>query len=118
MTETCRKCRFWDITGECRRNAPTLVCSDGLAIFPTTRENDWCGEFRGLPVANEALARERKAGVQIMTIAELIQKLKTCDQTLEVRFDTEDLCCIKLGICLRTYFDHELGREVLIIGGW
>ena len=69
MTPRCDNCRFWDAYGEeCHRYAPRAVpfqffalClaltvkddeaqeimrgdSPGIADFPKTRRNEWCGE--------------------------------------------------------------------------
>lgn len=55
----CENCRFWatnnDTVGECRRNNPVPIVSGGVtstspyvmdraAMWPFTRETDWCGE--------------------------------------------------------------------------
>ncbi len=52
----CHKCQFWqgDIEinwGECHRYPPQFWSefeSSGSA-FPSTKPNDWCGEFRCYP---------------------------------------------------------------------
>lgn len=56
----CARCRFWHLveaSGECRRRAPRIakalapLSSDQniecgpTALWPTTYNDDWCGEF-------------------------------------------------------------------------
>jgi hypothetical protein len=63
--ETCFSCRFWNDQeemrdgdgelwrqGECRRRAPTQSVTIGIhpplpetGLWPTTLDEDWCGEF-------------------------------------------------------------------------
>lgn len=62
MEECCENCKYWvknllsfdnheeyedhlKYCGDCRRNAPK-VNHDGKTIFPSTRENLWCGEYK------------------------------------------------------------------------
>lgn len=50
----CEDCRFWDNSshateeddnGVCRRHAPSAVDDrTGRAMWPYTRDNDWCAE--------------------------------------------------------------------------
>jgi len=56
----CKDCIYWDIThagtttkareGRCRRHAPTPSADDVNAdfgtVWPTTFDDDWCGEGR------------------------------------------------------------------------
>jgi len=54
-TKACASCTHWKTQasgqGECRRNAPQLITfeiDDDVKVesrFPTTAEDDWCGEF-------------------------------------------------------------------------
>ena len=50
----CDKCKYWDKLdastlelGRCRISAPSLYSIDpfGLAIWPKTKNTDWCGDF-------------------------------------------------------------------------
>lgn len=61
MTERrCDKCEFWDTSSEssiaepgttarCRAKAPTTDERTGLAMWPHTDQDDWCGDFRPSP---------------------------------------------------------------------
>lgn len=44
----CWSCRFWsrqtDQNGHCRKARP-LIGKDGMAVWPTTGINDWCGRY-------------------------------------------------------------------------
>ena len=54
----CENCRFWSpvsgslfeqklANGECRRKSPVLVVSRGrVRLWPLTKADDWCGDFR------------------------------------------------------------------------
>jgi hypothetical protein len=59
--DKCENCRFWKryqryyekgrftdpVHGDCRRRAPAMVIEGneaGVTHWPTTHENDWCGE--------------------------------------------------------------------------
>jgi hypothetical protein len=52
----CRNCQFWvelaNSFGECRKKPPTPFVNPKTndaftrALFPTTREDDWCAEIR------------------------------------------------------------------------
>lgn len=63
--ERCELCRFWQkddggsVCGDCHRFPPTVLVADtsgtGVDTFPTTRDTDWCGEFRP---AESVIARE------------------------------------------------------------
>jgi hypothetical protein len=54
-TETCSKCAYWNSQeaseGECRRQPPQAIIfkvNDTVTYetrFPTTKAEDWCGEF-------------------------------------------------------------------------
>lgn len=54
-TEACSKCEYWNKAesdqGECRRQPPqavTFKVNDEVKFetrFPTTKAEDWCGEF-------------------------------------------------------------------------
>ena len=54
-TDTCIKCEYWNATGEaegeCRRQPPQAISfkvNDEVTYetrFPTTKADDWCGEF-------------------------------------------------------------------------
>lgn len=59
MSETCETCKFWDNStsssfaaergeesGQCRRGVPGHDSRTGMAVWPFTVENDWCGEFK------------------------------------------------------------------------
>lgn len=63
--EKCRSCQFFDRNnnvakeskstqwGQCRRNAPSLSPLNQKphmieGVWPHVRDDDWCGEFRGL----------------------------------------------------------------------
>lgn len=62
--ERCETCRFWrDLgpwsVGSCRRRAPLLGnrgddCGGKMGDWPTTRRENWCGEWQrkaaGVPV--------------------------------------------------------------------
>lgn len=68
---TCKKCAYWlefnKITGECRRHAPSLtiqhhnlipkkdtnVTMPDVVLWPTTVDDDWCGEAKLSPYAKE-----------------------------------------------------------------
>lgn len=63
--ESCLSCKFWagvrpqqapdnsvSVTGQCRKNAPTLV--DGKAVWPATEPHDWCAEYQVGTTPNEA----------------------------------------------------------------
>lgn len=47
----CKTCKFWckinDAYGMCRRYPPMIPPShmDTTSVFPTTRDNMWCGEY-------------------------------------------------------------------------
>lgn len=49
--QTCGTCKYWKEFGsQCRRHSPTTMISTdrNIAIqpvFPTTYENDWCGDW-------------------------------------------------------------------------
>ncbi len=50
MTSTCNTCihlhRTNNVTGQCRRHAPTRQEMHGQAIFPWVKAlEDWCGEY-------------------------------------------------------------------------
>jgi len=56
---TCQSCSFWDnsassghadpfTTGQCRRAAPGFDSRTGLAVWPFTETDDWCGEHSAL----------------------------------------------------------------------
>jgi hypothetical protein len=70
MKDECRRCRFWACritsvgdwwAADCLRHAPIGLKDRGeaaieqqtgnlrLAIWPTTRANDWCGDFEPRP---------------------------------------------------------------------
>lgn len=49
----CKDCRWWEkdevqvgipIIGKCRLKPPTYSYLYGLGKWPTTKEDDWCGE--------------------------------------------------------------------------
>lgn len=43
--QNCRSCRFYvEASGICRRRAP-LADAREWAMWPITREDDWCGEW-------------------------------------------------------------------------
>ena len=55
--EACRDCRFWlphedKNKGWCRRNPPTLFPTLDV-YFPTTHNEDWCGEFQRVEAPND-----------------------------------------------------------------
>lgn len=72
-TQICEKCKYWvetggtddGLVGECRRNAPLPELIDAAststiryAIWPVTKDKDWCGRFEERPMATqEVLAR-------------------------------------------------------------
>lgn len=76
MKPRCDGCAFWEFDefssgnkrplgsdtaiGNCLRYPP-LPRDEGLAVFPTTREDDWCGEFK----AKESQAVEREGASPI-----------------------------------------------------
>lgn len=47
----CRNCKYWnnrfaiDNTGKCRRYPPFVLDTSGHNTFPSTFEDEWCGEF-------------------------------------------------------------------------
>lgn len=57
---SCSNCLFFaSMTSECRRCHPSLG-ADGQGVFPITKGDLWCGEFR--PLLSFKLPAERKAG--------------------------------------------------------
>lgn len=57
MIRLCEDCRWWDnsvqsatapsdTTGVCRFNPPRADKRDHSAIWPFTKDGDWCGSFR------------------------------------------------------------------------
>jgi hypothetical protein len=44
LKEQCGTCWYW-IERKCRRYAPRPSDNAGRASWPTTDENDWCGEY-------------------------------------------------------------------------
>jgi hypothetical protein len=52
----CKDCKFWDCwgihKGYCRVNAPSESDSESNGVWPSTDENDWCGQF----IAEESLS--------------------------------------------------------------
>ena len=72
--DSCGTCRFWEVThedsgqGVCRCHPPVSLVDknypEGYSTFwPTAFENEWCGEFEGLPVEPELahLGREERS---------------------------------------------------------
>lgn len=56
MSDRCKTCRFWDgqwDRGECRRHAPiageTGSRYEFRAVFPHTKDTDWCGDHERKP---------------------------------------------------------------------
>jgi len=52
----CDECKYWaklDVSslelGRCRINSPSISSVDpfGLALWPKTKNTDWCGDFWG-----------------------------------------------------------------------
>lgn len=46
---TCKTCRYWqEVDPACHLKAPTLDLSSSarFAVWPTTLEQDWCGEHK------------------------------------------------------------------------
>lgn len=46
--DICKTCRFWEkgrglTASKCHRYPPTMLAL-GSTLYPTTKENDWCGE--------------------------------------------------------------------------
>ena len=52
---TCQTCRNWKVmskaVGECRAYPPTIQANNGVSHWPTTCDNDWCGEH--FPIREE-----------------------------------------------------------------
>lgn len=55
----CATCHYWDLLspdeqivaeckmGTCHRYPPTVLSpEDGVDVFPTTYDSDWCGEYK------------------------------------------------------------------------
>ncbi|MEJ5357360.1 MAG: hypothetical protein WHT06_01690 [Desulfobacterales bacterium] len=77
---SCGQCKFWvetggtdeGLVGECRHHAPSPGLIDGagggalrFAVWPVTRENDWCGRFEERGLANHEIL-ERVALIEKM----------------------------------------------------
>jgi hypothetical protein len=52
----CAKCVFWEQLeeqqadlGKCRRHAPRSILVADIALWPTTKSEDWCGEGQEKP---------------------------------------------------------------------
>ncbi len=52
--DVCRTCRFWDRSefsqtqGDCRAHPPVVLLTEDRIIeyWPTTKAEDWCGEWQ------------------------------------------------------------------------
>jgi len=64
MKPLCKDCRYWNqrghiqgnAIGECRRyTKKVIILKDGkfFSIWPTTTEQDWCGEFKAKGLLDE-----------------------------------------------------------------
>ncbi len=75
---TCETCKFWvetggtdeGLVGECRHHAPHPAWGEGggalrLAVWPVTRDRDWCGRFEERGLANHEIL-ERVALIEKM----------------------------------------------------
>ncbi len=61
--EACQRCAYWQRLrgaaadqGLCRRQSPLLE----RASWPTTEQDDWCGEFVGTPTGPARLREARQ----------------------------------------------------------
>jgi len=62
---SCAMCSFWDVqvefiggvSGKCRRNPPAVISAQEF-LFPITRRESWCGEFK-LDVARQKESETR-----------------------------------------------------------
>ena len=67
--DSCGTCRFWKtgLPDTCHRNPPQVLFVDnttGDRIFsrwPMADEDEWCGEFEGLPSGDGQLSSEELA---------------------------------------------------------
>lgn len=56
----CTNCRFWEPESQgygesrsCRRRPPITNITTGKGKWPETHPDDWCGDFKRLPVAEK-----------------------------------------------------------------
>ena len=70
---SCENCKFWQQTGvtdsgfvgECRRNSPlpdvSAAAADAnmrFAVWPTTGNEQWCGDFTTRPLSDDKVAEK------------------------------------------------------------
>ena len=75
----CESCRVWKrsnvptirLWGQCRRYAPRVNTGEDDTRFPSTRENDWCGEF----ATDEVIKPQNAPQLDTEKVRELIGKL-------------------------------------------
>ena len=76
----CENCKFWietggtdeGLVGECRRNSPSPITSAGatdgsvhMASWPTTAQEQWCGDYEDRPMETKEVL-ERMAIIEQM----------------------------------------------------
>ncbi len=73
MAENCEGCKYWQksgvsdngFVGECHRKAPAPEVSNAasdtvmrFAVWPTTANEHWCGDFVARPLADDLVAEK------------------------------------------------------------
>jgi hypothetical protein len=70
--QICENCKFWEQTGatdtgligECHKNSPSPQLEPSpdqsgmrFAVWPSTVQNQWCGDFENRPMGSAELAK-------------------------------------------------------------
>ena len=117
MKTECQFCRYWirsdsGLTprwGFCRRYAPHTNTGVDAIRFPSTRENDWCGEFETRDVQPEPQFDAEEVETAILRLKSHIinlRKLSICVNRISADAET-DLALYQIGQLLTALHINE-----------
>ena len=128
MRDTCRTCACYlsggTYRGVCRRYPPVLLGHHQLAFFLLCGGDDWCGEWRGIPVSDSAA----RADVDVkslslgrmfnMRVRRIVQRYSILDVSELLKFSAGDLAGLRgMGKKSIQHIRHVLAEHGLTLKG-